>query len=74
MLECPKFNLHKMEMVINSKYAYFESVALCSVAISADQYYWKNGSCITSLLFKPESTLWDFHRVVLVGHLHDDVI
>ena len=46
MLECPKFNPHKMEMVINSKYAYFESVALCSVAISADQYCWKNGSAL----------------------------
>ena len=46
MLECPKFNPHKMEMVINSKYAYFESVALCSVAILADQYCWKNGSAL----------------------------
>ena len=74
MLECPKFNPHKMEMVINSKYAYFESVALCSVAISADQCCWKNGSCTTSLLFKLKSILWGFHIVVLVGHLHNDVI
>ena len=49
MLECPKFNPHKMEMVINSKYAYFESVDLCSVAISADQYCWKNGSPLHNL-------------------------
>ena len=61
-------------MVINSKYSYFESVALCNVAISADRYCWKNGSCTPSLLFKLKSILWGFHRVVLVGHLHDDVI
>ena len=49
MLECPKFNLHKMEMVISSKFAYFESVALYNVAISADQYCWKNGSALHKL-------------------------
>ena len=63
-----------MEMVISGKFAYFESAALCSVAVSADQYCWKNGSCTTSVLFKLKSILWGFHRVVLVGHLHDDVI
>ena len=63
-----------MEMVINSKYAYFESVALCSGAVSADQYCWKNSYCTTSLLFKLKSILCGFHRVVLVGDLLDDVI